>query len=249
MKEGKTVPNEAEREFYASVEGFFNRILEEVPVAATQFGDHRFDHRLADHSPAARARQEGMLREALARLEAFDPSGWSLDARIDRTLMIQLAKSFLRDFEKMRTHERSPGTYLNECLGGVFLLLMRNFAPLRVRMSAAVGRLQEVPRVLAQGKENLVPERVPKVWAEIGLEGAKRGMVLFRVVVPLLALRVPHLFPRVLRASRRAAGALRDYIAFLEREVLPRARGEFAVGKELFEEILREDHLLDCSAD
>ncbi|MBC7220268.1 DUF885 domain-containing protein [Candidatus Bipolaricaulota bacterium] len=243
------MPDGSEREFYASVEKFFHRMLEEVPVAATQFGDHRFDHRLGDHSPAARARQEGMLREALAQLAAFDPAGWSLDARIDRTLMIQFAKSFLRDFEKLRGHERSPGMYTSECLGGVFLLLMRNFAPWPVRLRAVLGRLREVPRVLAQGKENLVPEQVPKVWAETAVEGAKRGMVLFRAVVPLLGLRTPHLFPRLLRASRRAARALGDYIAFLEREVLPRAQGEFAVGKELFEEILREDHLLDYSAD
>lgn len=240
--------DEGEQRFYAAVDEFFHQILEEAPVAATQFGDHRFDHRLADHSPAARARQEGMVREALAEVEGYDPSAWSVDARIDRTLVRQFARSFLRDVERMRSHERSPGLYLNECLGGVFLLLMRNFAPLPVRMRAVLGRLQEVPRVLAQAKENLVPERVPKVWAEVAIEGAKRGMILFRAVVPLLSLRVPHLFPRLVRASRRAAGALRQYVAFLERELLPRAGGEFAVGEELFDEILREDHLLDSSA-
>lgn len=243
------MPKVSEAEFYASVERFFGRMLEEVPLAATAMGEHRFDHKLGDHSPAARARQEKMLREALGELEAIDPASWSLDARIDRTLMIQLAKSFLRDFERTRDYERNPGLYANEALGGVFLLLMRDFAPFRVRMKNALGRLREVPRVLAQGKENIVPERVPKVWAEIALEGAKRGLILFRVVIPLLALRTPWLFPQVLRASRRAARALRDYIAFLEGEVLPKARGEFAAGKDLFEELLREDHLLDYSAD
>lgn len=243
------MPNVSEAEFYAQVERFFNRMLAEVPVAATQFGDHRYDHKLGDHSPAARARQEKMLRDALAELEALDPSAWSPDGRVDHRLMVQLARSFLRGFEKMRPHERSPGMYLNECLGGVFLLLMRDFAPFAVRMRSVLGRLREIPRVLAQGKANLIPERVPKVWAEIAVEGGKRGLILFWVVIPLLSLRTPHLFFPVVRASRRAARALEDYIAFLEREVVPNARGEFAVGKELFEEILREDHLLDYTAD
>jgi uncharacterized protein (DUF885 family) len=224
-------------------------MLQEIPVAATQFGDHRYDHKLGDHSPPARARRETMLRQALAELEASDPSAWSLDARVDRTLMVQLAKSFLRDVEKTRDHERSPGMYPGEGLGGVFLLLMRSFAPFGVRMKSVLGRLREIPRVLAQGKENIIPERVPKVWAELAIESAKRGLILFRVVIPLLAVRTPHLFPRVLWASQRAAAALREYIAFLEREVLPQAQGEFAVGKELFEEILREDHFLDYTAD
>lgn len=238
-----------EAEFYASVEHFVGQMLEEAPVAATQFGDHRFDHRLADHSPAARARQERLLREALAQLAAVDTTAWSVDAAIDRKLMVQLAKSFLREFEKLRSHERSPGMYVNECLGGVFLLLMRDFAPFRVRMKSALGRLREIPRVLAQGKANLIPEKVPRVWAEIALEGAKRGLVLFKVVIPLMSLRTPALFPQALRASRNAAKALKDYIAFLEREILPKAQGEFAVGKELFDEMLREDHLLDYTAD
>ncbi len=243
------MPKLSEAEFYASVESFFNRVLEEMPLAATHFGDHRFDHKLGDHSPAARARQEKMLREALAQLEGTDTKSWSLDARLDHTLMVQMAKSFLRGFEKTRGHERNPGMYLNECLGGVFLLLARDFAPFRVRMRSVLGRLQEVPRVLAQGKENLIPEQVPPVWAEVALEGAKRGIVLFRVVIPFLGLRTPLLFPRVLRACRTAAAALRDYIAFLEREIVPKARGEFAVGKDLFEELLRENHFLDYTAD
>ncbi len=243
------MPKPTEAEFYASVERFFGQMLEEVPVAATQFGDHRFDHRLGDHSAAARARQEKLLREALAQLTDLDAAGWSLDARIDRTLILHLVKSFLRGFEKLRSHERSPGMYINECLGGVFLLLVRRFAPFRVRMRSVLGRLREVPRVLAQGKENIVPEEVPAVWAEVALEGAQRGLVLFKLVIPLLSLRTPLLFPKVLVASRRAAKALRDYSRFLERDVLPKARGEFAVGKELFEEILREDHMLDYTAD
>jgi len=243
------VPTVSEAEFYAAVDRFFSRMLEEIPVAATQFGDHRYDHRLGDHSLAARARQEKMLRDALAELEALDPASWSRDAQIDHTLIRQLAKSFRRGFEKTRDHERSPGMYLDEALGGVFLLLMRDFAPLRVRMRSVVGRLAEVPRVLSQGKENLIPERVPKVWAEVAIEGGKRSLVLFRTVIPFLSLRTPRLAPRAVRASRAAAAAVRDYIAFLEREVLPRAQGEFAAGKELFEEILREDHFLDYTAD
>jgi len=243
------MPKATEAEFYASIERFFRQMLEEIPVAATQFGDHRYDHKLGDHSPSARARQEKMLREAVAKLESTDSATWSLDARVDRTLMTQMAKSFLRDFEKTRDHERSPGLYLGECMGGVFLLLMRDFAPFRVRMKSVLGRLQEVPRVLAQGKETLIPEKVPPVWAEVALEGAKRGVVLFKAVIPLMSLRTPLLFPKVLRASWKAARALKDYIAFLEREVLPKAKGEFAVGKDLFEEMLREDHLLDYSAE
>ena len=41
------MPTVSEAEFYAAVDRFFSRMLEEIPVAATQFGDHRYDHHAA----------------------------------------------------------------------------------------------------------------------------------------------------------------------------------------------------------
>ncbi len=240
--------NDRQAEFYGRVEQFFDRMMVRMPVAATHMGDHRYDHRLADHSPEGHKRQEEQLRAALAELEALDMTGFDQTARTDQAVMVGLVRSFLREMVVLRGHVRSPGLYSGECLGGIFLLLVRDFAPLPDRLRAVLGRLGEVPRVLAEGKRNLVAEEVPPVWAEVALESAVQGVKLFRLLIPLLSLRVPLLAPRLLRASRRAAAALEDYAAFLRREILPYARGEFAVGRALFEEMLREKHFLDVSA-
>ncbi|MBC7222352.1 DUF885 domain-containing protein [Candidatus Bipolaricaulota bacterium] len=236
-------------EFYKLVDQFMERFLAEAPVAATQLGDHRFDDRLGEHTPEARARQEKALREALAALQAMDTSGWDIDARIDHTLMVRLVNSFLREFTKLKDYERDPGMYVNEGIAGVFLLLIRDFAPLSERMRNVAKRLRHVPRVLEEGKKSIVPERVPRVWAEVALEGAKQSLILYRLVLPIWSLRTPHLAPKVIPVSLTAASALQDYIEFLEKIVLPNAKGDFAIGKELFEEILREDHMLDYTTD
>lgn len=238
-----------EKDFYRRAERFINRLMEEAPVAATQLGDHRFDDRLSDYSQATLARQEREVRQALAEFEVLDTEGFSLDARIDHRLMVQIAKSILRDFEKFKGHLRNPGMYSDECLGGVFLLLVREFAPLEERLERALGRLKAVPRVLAQGKENLKPEEVPPVWNEIALESAQQGLGLFTMLIPALAQQAPKLAPELNEASQAAARALEDYARFLREEVAPKARGDFAVGRELFEELLRENHMLDYSAD
>ncbi|MBC7318460.1 DUF885 domain-containing protein [Candidatus Bipolaricaulota bacterium] len=239
----------SEQDFYKRFEDWFSRFLEGNPVAATQLGDHRFDHRLGEHSAQARAREEKLLREALAELEAANTEGWSLDAQVDHTLVVRLVRSFLREFQKRRVFERNPSFYLMEAVGGVGLLLLRDFAPFPKRLESVRGRLSEVPRVLREGKENLEPRKVPKVWAEIALEGARRSLPFFRFVIPVLSLGVPRLAPKIMRESRRAARALSDYALFLEREILPKAQGDFAAGKELFEEILHEDHMLPYSAE
>jgi uncharacterized protein (DUF885 family) len=243
------MPQATEADFYKKFEVWLERLLEENPVAATDLGDHRFDHRLGEHHAQARARQEKLLREALAELEEVKTEGWSADAQVDYILVEHLVRSFLREFQTVRAFERSPGVYLMEAVAGVGILLLRDFAPFPKRLESVRARLSEVPRVLKEGKENLEPRKVPKVWGETALEGAKRSIPLFRLVIPALSLRVPRLAPKVIRESRRAARVLEDYAQFLEREILPKAQGDFAAGKELFGEILHEDHMLSYSAD
>ncbi len=235
--------------FYTAVGSFVDKMLEESPVAATQFGDHRFDGHLADATPEALRRRETLLCDAEQELAAMDVSGFGPDAAVDHAVVTRLVRVFRREIDPLRSHEREPGQVLDECLGGVFLLLIRDFAPFPVRMRAILGRLREVPRVLAEARRNLVPESVPLVWAEMALESAQQGRALFALLVPLLALRTPWLLPQAVAAGRRAAKAVDEYAAFLRAEIVPRARGEFAIGKTLFEEMLRDQHLLDLSAD
>ena len=236
-------------EFYREAENFINRFMEEAPVAATQLGDHRYDDRLADYSKAAIARQKRQIRAAVKRFQGFDTAGFDIDARIDHHLMVQIARSALRGLEKLKHDVRDPGTYCDECLGGVFLLLIKEFAPLEERLQKALGRLRAIPGVLARGKENISPAEVPPVWNQVALESAQQGLALFSMLIPALAQQVPRLTGELNEASQAAARALEDYARFLKDEVAGKAHGDFAVGRELFEEMLRDDHMLDYTAE
>ncbi|MFU8796231.1 MAG: DUF885 domain-containing protein [Dehalococcoidia bacterium] len=236
-------------EFYRLAEKFIDRFMEESPVAATQLGDHRFDDRLADHSKATLERLQREIREAIKDFETFDTAAFDVDARIDQRLMIQTAKSALRGFETLKDHIRNPVGYCNEGMGGVFLLLIKEFAPLEERLEKVLGRLREVPRVLAQGKENIEPETVPPVWNQIAQESAQQGLALFNMLIPALAQQTPKLAPQLNEASQKATQAVQGYVEFLQQRVAPAAKGDFAVGKDIFEELLRDDHMLDYDAE
>jgi uncharacterized protein (DUF885 family) len=236
-------------EFYRRAEKFIDRIMEEAPVAATQLGDHRFDDRLTDYSKAALQRQLQELKGVVEEFASFDTTNFDIDARIDHRLMIQIAKSALRRLEKFKDHLRNPSTYCDECMGGVFLLLVKEFAPLEERLEKALGRLRAIPEVLTRGKENIRSEEVPPVWNEIALEGSQQGSALFTVLIPALAQQAPKLASDLNSASQSAARALENYARFLKETVGPKARGDFGAGKQLFEEMLRENHMLDYSAD
>jgi uncharacterized protein (DUF885 family) len=241
MKENNQV------EFYRRAETFIDRFMERAPVEATQLGDHRFDDRLADYSKGALDRRVQEIKDFLDELDHFDTTDFEVDARIDHRLMLQITKSALRDIEKFKSHLRNPSIYCEECMAGVFLLLVREFAPLEERLEKILGRLGAIPEVLARGKENIRCEDVPRVWNEVAVEASQQGLALFTVLIPALAQQVPKLATDLNSASQSAARAVEDYAGFLKETVAAKAHGDFAAGEELFQELVRENHMLDYS--
>ena len=236
--------------FYEKSEAWLTRLLELSPVAATQLGDHRWDGRLADYAIEALESQYQELLAAQAEFQGMDTSGFRLDARIDHTLVVQIVKGFIRSHEKFQSHRRNPGGYLDEVLGGIVLLLLKEFAPLPERLRSALGRVREAPRVLGQCQQNIVPAEVPLVWAEIALEEAEQAPGLLVGLLPYLAAEAaPDLQPELAEAGQVAAQAVQEFVTYLQTVVMPQAAGDFAVGRELFDELLREDHMVDYDAD
>ena len=238
-----------ETQFYLEAQAMFEELMRDSPTSATFLGDHRYDDRLGDYSPAAIADQRRRLGQWLEKFQSDPGQGWTLDAQIDRILTIQVLKQFIRGLDRLRMQQRDPSSGSNECLGGVYGLVMREFAPLPERMKSILGRLRETPRVLQECQALIVPAKVPRVWAEVAIDSARQGVGLLKVVVPMLAEAVPDLKEDVSAAAQAAGDALQDYAAWIEKEVLPNAQGDFAVGKELFNEILRENHMVDYDAD
>ncbi|HEC34139.1 MAG TPA: DUF885 domain-containing protein [Chloroflexi bacterium] len=239
-----------ETAFYRRAEKWLERLLELNPVAATELGDHRWDDRLSDNTPEALESQHQEILAALEEFQGMDKADFSLDGCIDHTLLVQILKSFRRGYEKVESHLRNPGGYLEETMGGVFALIIRDFAPLPERLRSVLGRVREVPRVLREGQGNIVPERVPRVWAEVALEQARQAPGLFLGLLPAMAAEAaPDLQQDLTEAGQAATQAIQEYVAFLENDVLPQAAGDFAVGRDLFDEMLHEVHLVDYDAD
>ncbi len=239
-----------ETHFYRQAEKWLHRLMELNPVSATQLGDHRWDDRLGDYSAEALEGQYREMLAALAEFRAMGADGFRLDTQIDHRLVVTIIEAFIRQHEKVRAPWRNPGGYLEEALGGVVLLLLKEFAPLPDRLRSALGRVRQVPRVLQQAQQNLIPAEVPRVWAEVAVEQAQQAPGLFLGLLPALAaLAAPELQADLAGAGQVAAGAIQGYLGFLQDQVLPQARGDFAAGRDLFDEMLRQEHMVDYDSD
>ncbi len=240
----------SEEVFYSKSESFIWRMLEVNPVIATEMGEHRWDGRFGDNSLEALENFNREMHQTLKELAALDTSHFGKQAQIDRSIMVHLLKDFIRDHEAFARHHRDPGYYVNQVMTGLFLLIVKEFAPLPERLESLLSRLGGLARVLEDGKRNLVPSQVPKIWAEIALDQVKRTPWLLRNLIPSIAARgAPQLVEHLEKAGLRAAEAVDDFKQFLEGQILPKASGEFAAGRDLFNEMLSEKHMVDYDAD
>jgi uncharacterized protein (DUF885 family) len=239
-----------EATFYKQSERLLYRVLELNPTTATQMGDHRYDGKLGDFTPEALEGQNREMKQALLGFQGTDATTFSLEARIDHTVMVQMLKSFIRQYERLARHRRDPGSYFDEVMGGVFSLIIKDFAPVEERLASCLLRVKEAPRVFKEAQANISCPDVPPVWAEIALEQARQAPGVFAGFLPGIAAQAaPRLEGDFRKAGKAAAEAAAAYGEFLEKQVMPRAAGVFAVGRAVFDEMLREDHMVDYDAD
>lgn len=214
---------------------YFQARFDFEPTQATRAGDHTRDADLEDFSDLRVQFERVSLRAFLDTLTTeIDSTVLSAAAQADYALLKTDARRRLIAIEDERIYERDPDLYHRTASNAVYALLKRDFAPLDERLAAVAAREEQVPRLLDQAKANL--KDVPEVWTRIAIEQARGTVDFFARVVPAAAREAgdPQVRARVLRANEGALAAARDYLFFLQRELLPRSKGEFALGRDLF---------------
>lgn len=219
------------------------------PVMATRMGVHEYDDRLPDRSKHA---NEARLRRARAFLHDIDHInlvGMSGAGRIDCRLARAATQSEIAEMEQLRPWERRPGLYVDEAMAGVYALLSRDFAEPDSRAEAAAARLEAVPALLAQGRSNLAAPVRLSVESAVAFAGG--GCRYLRESLPALAGEVHSraLADRLLSAGRVASASLDEFARFLETEGQAAAVEDFAIGRELYDYLLRVGHLMEESGD
>jgi uncharacterized protein (DUF885 family) len=217
------------------------------PETATALGDHSRDTELdtytRDGEEADLKREEAMLADLHARFQAPHAS---LAARTDLALVESALDVDARTRRADKTLERRPDAYTDP-MSAIFLMAAREYAPVADRARGALARIEKLPAIVALGRANLGAP--PRVWTVVGIEQAKSARSFFAEQRAFLVGALPTETKRIDAALAAATKAYAEYARFLEKDVLPRAKGDFAAGKELFEFLLREGYFLHSDAD
>ncbi|MHC5018884.1 MAG: DUF885 domain-containing protein [Planctomycetota bacterium] len=227
----------AQRQFEAAVAQWFKGYLSTHPVSATGLGIHDHDHRLPEASRKALEQQADRTRQFRERVEGVDPSSLSPAGRVDREVALYRAALEAFDHEERRLWAQRPSA--PETLGSaIYLLLVRDFAPLAERMLAIAARLEAAPRFLSESR-SLVTSPV-RMWCVAARASADRLEPLLKLVVETARARLDDA-PLTARLARAADGvrlAVQSYCHWLDTDCIPRGSNDFTLGTERFDRLL-----------
>jgi uncharacterized protein (DUF885 family) len=225
---------------------FYEWLDREYPVATSDAGKHTWDDRLTDYSAAARAKRAAHVKEVLAQVRAADVSHWSKDNVIDWLLFrsyVERAEFFDR---VLRYEENNPTVYTDEASNAIFSLLKKDYDSPRNRALSATKRLQKVPRLIAQAKENV--QHPVQLYAKFAIESARAVDPLYNDSLMSLAKDLsPSERDALINAKDEALKALHGYADYLEKrlDTMPAWK---PMGEADYNYMLRHIHLLPMNA-
>ena len=209
------------------------------PVFATQIGDHRFDSELDDLSAAGRAKGLAFSQGMLAELGKIDRSKLSRENQVDAAVLDNQLRYDLWNTETLQGWAWDPQIYGQLAGGALYTLMAREFAPMPDRLRAATARMEKIPALFAQMRANLDPARVPSVHAETV---AKQNSGVIGLVDEMILPHAGELPAADKQRLEAAVAALRKAVAeqqtWLDKTLVPNAKGDFRLGQKLYDEKL-----------
>ncbi len=232
-------PPTPDQQFESLGKQYLREAPELSPVDATALGDHRFDDRIDDVSAAGWQARLALDERLLAALAAIDRSRLSRPNQVDALLLQHELEYDRWKIQTMEDWRRNPLIYTRLAGDSVYNLLAREFAPAPERMKSLGKRLDELPRFLTQVREVLQPALVPKIHAETAV---KQNTGLISMLDGEVARQfdlLPAADQEAAKASlARARSALSQHQIWLEKRLLPEARGDFRLGQRLYDQKL-----------
>src|SRR4051794_19183392 len=231
------------------VDEYLSYLYEVHPTNATFDGVHLHDDLLEDWSRQAIESQIRDLGGFARRLGAIDPARLTDTERLERPALDASIPARLFELEDVRPWERNPQHYADLLATSLAGQALFDYAPLSERARRVLSKLRQVPRFIQAARDNI--KDAPGIFVKVGLE-SMRGTLRFidedlpRAFGDLSDL---HLLGDLADVSTEAATAIGGYLEYLERDLAPRSKGSFRLGRDRFEQKLRLDEGITLGAD
>lgn len=234
-----------------SWEQFITRQIEAHIAAHPQWavtqGRHEYDGQLPDWSRGGIEKEIARLHQARDGAMAFAGGQMSAEQLYQREYFIARVDQDLFWMEKVGLPFRSPQYYfgwMSDSLDPSAYIAL-DYAPLEERMRAFTRYLENVPLAVQQIRQNLAMP-MPRTWLQLGIDGFGGYAAYFRDDVPAIwaAVKDENLQQTFVNANKEAVSAMQDIADWLTSN-MPAATEDFALGPELFRQMLWDTERVD----
>ena len=230
----------ADQQFQDLAGQFIADAMRLSPVEATALGEHKYDSQLPNISAKGRAERAATWAAYDAALSGISPAKLNRDNQVDYAMLRNEAQYRVWANDKLQDWAWNAQIYNDIAAGSLYTLAARDFAPWDVRLTSATARMEALPALLVQSRSQLVPARVPLVFAQTV---SKQNSGIIEIAEGMLAPHADSLSgaDRV-RFDKALAGlkaAVADQQVWLDTVLIPAAKGDFRLGTKLYDQKMK----------
>jgi uncharacterized protein (DUF885 family) len=234
-------------DFARFVDDYFEFRFRAQPSSGTQAGLHQYDDKLEDVSRASMEARIAGLKQLQSRLDAFDRSKLGFDDAIDAQALDGEIRGNLLSLDTLRVWEHNPMMYVRLPGGAVDGLVKRDFGPAQDRLRSVIARLKAAPSVYAAARANV--QNPPKEFTELAVRMCKGSIGYFEGSLMRWAKDAAGGDAALLAEFQKADAAVvaeaRSLGDWLEKDLLPRSQGNYAIGEANYLAKLKYDEMVE----
>jgi uncharacterized protein (DUF885 family) len=225
---------------------YFEKYFRLHPAEAIYYGIKGYDHLLNDYSDQTHAAQKQLVDDSLETLQQISTDELDQDQAIDYALLE--GRLSIQKYEHAKEDYRLKWPDLYLATDAIYILTVRETDDLAKNL---LSRLHGTPDLVRQGIANLSRPQAnpPRLWTEMSIQAAQGGISFLETLRshPKVTATIKDT-AALQTAIEQAKSAIDDFADFLERDLLPRSRGVYAVGEEHYNLLLKKKHFLDLDA-
>ena len=234
--------------FEKASEDYLKGYLDWRPATGVSLGFHQYDGKSTDYSKTSLSAEVARLKEYDTKLATMDSASLSIKNYYDWKLLRSNIKNELFSFEDVKIYTKNPMTYARAV--DVNIYIKRNFAPLEQQIKSIIAIENKVPKLYEDAKANLQDTlATPHTKLAIEIARGNASFLAKDLLVALKEVKNDALMKEFNTANTNAIAAINAFADYLEKEKLPKANNNFAIGKDNYQKMLLYGEDITMSAD
>jgi len=231
------------------VDDYLSFLYEVHPTGATMDGVHVHDDLIEDFRRSAIETHVSALAGFARRLDGIPVDQLPTKEKIEHEIVSANIRARQFELEAVRSWERNPHIYADTLASSLAAQAIFTYAPETDRARRVLSKLRQVPRLVQAARDNI--KEPPAMYVKVGIDTWRGCMSFIDTDLPRAFSGVDdiHLLGDLDDACKEAVRTIGAYVADLENEIRPKAKGTFRLGRDRFEQKLRLEEGLNLPVD